>query len=641
MNWQPTRMAFVTASVFLFAGIHSFGAQAPVGSDKSKAPPSKNAQPDHSKTTVATSTSRGSHSRGTVTPSVIREPSQGRPIFITPGETFYFVMNLPQSFTGDVSFALQHALEPDLQYPLRPKTPPSYLNDEYCSLVLEVRPSTPLGLYDLVVKTSAATHYSRRSVKVVGKFKDKFRFVHLSNMNVGDLTAPEFDEMLPKEVNLLAPEFIVATGDYTEWARALDDASSWTRVLRYFEKFNAPVFMLCGLHDHEASFAQFVASDPIGTIDYGNYHGLLLLDHAGNPIDQDYSQIQWVDADLKRHRQRRMNFIVSNSDELGLIDVWRERGNIRKFMDDHKVKLYIAGGSSDWDYKEFAAKLKGLDGFHFIRTHESSTCMRDRATGFSHYRVIEVDGDKLSYTYHPDDAAEKLQYSIPTGRLRAYLDAPNDGTAGRIVATVQNALNQSFRDARIWLRLAKQGDDAKPIVAPGRLVRVLDVGKYWACEVAFDLPDKGAVRIVASMNAADLPPAPPIAVAFEGSRNWAFTAETTDFGLNYFSSRAPAQLKLTNQSETTQSCWPVIRLNGAKLHPDRKVVPRVPMLLKPGQTVSLPLMLNLRRVSPGAHELQVYFLEDPLSRLKTFDVNLSFQEAVSKIQDESTMDQNE
>jgi predicted MPP superfamily phosphohydrolase len=640
MNRQPTRMALVAAGVFLSIHLHASAVQNPVDSGKTEDPKGRKAPTSHATPATGVTTS-GAHSRHGVTPSVIREPSQGRPIFLTPGDTFYFVMNLPADFTGDVGFALQHALEPDLRYPLRPKTPPSYLNDEYCSLVLEVRANTPPGLYDLMVKTKTVTHSSRRSVKVVEKFKDQFRFIHLSNMNVGDLTAPEFDEMLPKEINLLAPEFIVATGDYTEWARALDDASSWTRILKYFEKFNAPVFMLCGLHDHEASFAEFVASDPIGTIDYGNYHGLLLLDHAGNPIDQDYSQIQWVDADLKRNRQRRMNFIVSSSDELGLIDVWRERGAIQKFMNDHKVRMYIAGGSSDWDYKEFADKLKGLDGFHFIRTHESSTCMRDRATGFSHYRVIEVDGEKLAYTYPADNAAEKLQHSIPTGRLRAYFDAPNDGTAGRIAVTVQNALNQPFHDAHVWLRLAKQGDNAKPAIAPGRLVRMLDAGKYWACDVAFDLPDKGAVRIVASMNPADLAPAPPIKVALEGSRNWAFTSKTTDFGLSYFASRAPAKLTLTNESESPQSYWPVIRLNGAQIHPDRAAVPRLPLQLKPGQTVSLPLTLNLRRVSPGPHELQVYFLEDPLSRMQTFDVNLSHQEAVSKVQDGSSLNQDE
>jgi predicted MPP superfamily phosphohydrolase len=640
MNRQPTRMALVAAGVFLSIHLHASAVQNPVDSGKTEDPEGRKAPTSHATPATGVTTS-GAHSRHGVTPSVIREPSQGRPIFLTPGDTFYFVMNLPADFTGDVGFALQHALEPDLRYPLRPKTPPSYLNDEYCSLVLEVRANTPPGLYDLMVKTKTVTHSSRRSVKVVEKFKDQFRFIHLSNMNVGDLTAPEFDEMLPKEINLLAPEFIVATGDYTEWARALDDASSWTRILKYFERFNAPVFMLCGLHDHEASFAEFVASDPIGTIDYGNYHGLLLLDHAGNPIDQDYSQIQWVDADLKRNRQRRMNFIVSSSDELGLIDVWRERGAIQKFMNDHKVRMYIAGGSSDWDYKEFADKLKGLDGFHFIRTHESSTCMRDRATGFSHYRVIEVDGEKLAYTYPADNAAEKLQHSIPTGRLRAYFDAPNDGTAGRIAVTVQNALNQPFHDAHVWLRLAKQGDNAKPAIAPGRLVRMLDAGKYWACDVAFDLPDKGAVRIVASMNPADLAPAPPIKVALEGSRNWAFTSKTTDFGLSYFASRAPAKLTLTNESESPQSYWPVIRLNGAQIHPDRAAVPRLPLQFKPGQTVSLPLTLNLRRVSPGPHELQVYFLEDPLSRMQTFDVNLSHQEAVSKVQDGSSLNQDE
>ena len=269
-------------------------------------------------------------------PPVIREPSQGHPIFRTPGETFYFVMKLPPNVKGNVEFFLQHALEPGVAFPLQPKTPPSYVG-QYSHLLLEIDRDMPPGLYDLKVKTDSATYFSRRCVKVVDGYKDRFRFVHLSNMNVGDLTAPDFDEMLPREINLLAPEFIVATGDYTEWARALDDASSWNRILNYLEKFNAPVYMLCGSHDHGASFTEFVASKPMDVIDYGNYHGLLLLDHAANPIDQDYTQIAWVDREPKKNSRKRMNFIVGNRDELGLIDVWRERGNIVEFIRAHKA----------------------------------------------------------------------------------------------------------------------------------------------------------------------------------------------------------------------------------------------------------------------------------------------------------------
>jgi predicted MPP superfamily phosphohydrolase len=535
-------------------------------------------------------------------------------------------MRLPPGVSGEVSFTLRLAQEPGIRIPLRPTTPPSYVNNEYCSLVLEVPTGTAPGLYDLEVRSPAASYYSRRSVKVIDSFKTRFRFVHLSNMNVGDLTAPDFDELLPQEINLLAPEFIIATGDYTEWARARDDASSWIRVLKFFEAFHAPVFMLCGLHDHEASFSDVVASKPIGTIDYGGYHGLLLLDHPGNPIDQDYDQLEWIETDLRRNRDKRFNFIAANSDELALLDVWRERGDVAEFVKKHKIKMFIVGGSTDWDYREFAQKLAGLDDLHFIRTHQASTSMRDRATGFSHYRVIEVDGDQITYIYPNDNARENLAHSIPTGRLRAFYDAPNDGSSQRVGVTVQNALNQGFKNVHLWLRVAKGPGGGPPKIAPGRVARVLDAGHYWACDVVVDLPDKGGLRVVASTNPADLPPARPITVELGGPRDWTFEPRTTNFGLSYFTCQAPASLTLTNHTDEDQTCWPVIRINGTQLHPDRTVCPRLPLTIKSGTSVSVPLVLNLRRVSPGRHAMQVYFLEDPLCRLTTFDVDLSHRQ---------------
>ncbi len=564
--------------------------------------------------------------------AVICEPSQGRPIFITPGETFVFVMRLATGLDGDVSFSLRHALEPAVKVALKPTTPPSY-SDEYCTLVLLVPPGTREGLYDLEVRGAGSVHEARRCVSVLGAFKTRFRIVHLSNMNIGDLTAPGFDDMLPNEINVLAPEFIIATGDYTEWSRARDDASSWSRVLAFFEKFQAPVFMLCGAHDHEASFTRFVANKPIGTIDYGEYHGLLLLDHPGNPIEQDYNQIRWIETDLKRNRHKRLNFIASNADELGLLDVWKEQGDLPGFVRDHKLKMYLVGGSADWDYKEFAGKLSGLDGLNYIRTHQSSTSLRDRATGFSHYRVIDVDGDSLACVYPDDNAVEKAQHSIPTGRLRVFFDGPNDGGRSKVGATVMNALNQGFKECRLWLRVAKSASNSEPVVAPGRVLTVLDAGSHWACEVGFDLPDKGAVRIEAATDPRQLPPALPIEVSLVGPQEWAFGQKTTDFGLAYFESASPVSLKLANRASVPVTCWPVIRVNGGELHPDPKVHPRLPLTIEPGKPVNVPLVLHLRRVSPGRHALQVHFLEDPLSRLHTFDVELSYGSEVAKVAD--------
>jgi predicted MPP superfamily phosphohydrolase len=556
--------------------------------------------------------------------AVVQEPSQGRPIFIVPGETFFAVMRWPSTAAEDVSFSLQHAMEPSIRIRLKPTTPPAWV-DEYCKLVLMVPPETPPGLYDVEVRRPTTTHYSRRCIRVVDAYKTKFRFVHLSNMNIGDPTAPDFDEMLPQEINLLAPEFIIATGDYTEWANIMDDATSWLRVLKFFEKFNAPVFMLCGAQDHQASFTRLVASQMMGPLDYGNYHGLLLLDHPGNQIDQDYEQLQWVQSDLKRNRNKRFNFIATNSDELALLDIWRENGNLEQFIKDNHIRLFITGGSADWDFREFADKIKGLADFHLIRTHESSTSLRDMASGFSHYRVVEVDGDKISYTYPNDTACgEKTQFSIPTGRLRTFYDGANDGTATRVIATVQNALNQGFDEVHLWLRLAKGPGNVKPAVSPGRIAQMLDVDGYWACDVVVDVPDKGGVRVMAASDPAAVPAEPPIEVQLQGPTDWTFVAQRTNFGMAYNTCDAKVSLKLTNTGKAAQSCWPVVRVNGGQLHPDRAACPRLPLMLEPGKSIEVPLVLNLRRVSPGKHALQVYFLEDPLNRIRTFDVTLKW-----------------
>lgn len=555
---------------------------------------------------------------------VIREPSQGRGIFIEPDGEFYFVMRVTDQLRGgDAAFNLVSAVEPSIRIPLYATTPPSFVNNEFASLVLKIPADATPGLYDLEVRSKAGAYRSRRCVKVVDHFKTRFRFVHLSNMNVGDPTAPDFDDMLPTEINLLAPEFIVATGDFTEWSRALNTAAAWKRVLDYLARFDAPVFIVCGLHDHEDSFGQLVANGPIGTIDYGNYHGILVLDHPGHPIDQDADQLRVIDADLRKNQGKALNFIVSHSDELALLDAWRYRGDLSEFLRRNKVRMFITGGSSDWDYAEFANKLANLTDFHFIRTHQSSTCLRDRATGVSHYRVIEVDGDRLSYIYPDDTAAEKLQYSIPAGRLRVFHDRPNDGTASEITATIQNSLNQSFAGAQLWLRVAKNGSGApQPTIAGGRLIRALDAGRYWACLVETDLPEKGAVRILATSSPGAVPSTPPVAISIDGPTDLAFSERRTPFGLAYYAADNPLTLVLKNTSNRPASAWPIVRLNGSQLRPDPKQTPRMPLTIEPNATVRLPLNVTLRRVSEGPHTLQVYFLDDPLARLNTFPVNL-------------------
>ena len=107
-------------------------------------------------------------------------------------------------------------------------------------------------------------------------------------------------------------------------------------------------------------------------------------DHGNHPIDQDNDQVRWVVQDLEANRGKTFNFVVTHSDELGLIRKLREMNLAEKVVHDFKLKMIICGGQSDWDYHEFAALLNGLPGLHYIRTGQSSTAVRDKAAGLSH-----------------------------------------------------------------------------------------------------------------------------------------------------------------------------------------------------------------------------------------------------------------
>ena len=283
-------------------------------------------------------------------------------------------------------------------------------------------------------------------------------------------------------------------------------------------RFEAPVYLLCGDHDHEATFTRYIANSPVGTIDYGKYHGLLLLDHGNHPIARDDDQVRWVLQDLEANRGRTFNFIVTHSDELGLIRRLREMGIAEQAVHDFKLRMIICGGQSDWDYREFSSLLIGLPGLHYIRTGQSSTAVRDKAPGESRYRVIEVNNERISYVYPADYFDPRIQYSIPAGRIRQTFAGPNDGSQDVVSVSIANALNRSWNDCRMWLRVRKDPARPMPSVAGGTLLRCLDVGASWACEVGFDLPDKGAITVQAGVAEPDCPAAAgPAGVQLPGS----------------------------------------------------------------------------------------------------------------------------
>ncbi len=569
--------------------------------------------------------------------SVIVVPSQGRPVIVTPGDTFFFVLRLRRSLGDRIVCRLVHSLVPEVACPLKADVKLGIVQGRYGQMILQVPWEATPGLYDLEVQGQDRNHISRQSVKVVEQFGDSLRIVHLSNMNIGDPAAPEFDELLVDEINLLAPDFVVCTGDLTEWGRALADPNDWLRSLSFLGRIHAPAYIVCGDHDDEASFDRYVADNPMGTMDYGHYHGILMLDHSAHRLDSE--QVKWLIEDLDAHRDvRGFNFILMHNDELDVLDMLRrEVKELPGFIRDHKLRMIITGGHIDWDLREFAGKLKGLEGpggLIYIRTHQSSTCMHDRATGVSHYRVIDVNGQEIDYIYPDDTATTNAQHSVPVGRLRVFYNRPNDGSQEQVVATVQNALNRVFENCRIWLRVAKKGG-ASPVVAGGQLVRVLDGKTYWMCEVRVDLPDKGGLKVMAANDPSSIPPPVPVTVTVAAeaatqptttrqasSTLLTFSHQHADAGLSYYRCVQRLSLVLMNTTSEPQEVWPVVRLNGEVVPLDFVASERRPLRIEAGRQIALPLPLVLGRFSPGLHQLQVFFRSDPLKRVTVFPVSL-------------------
>ncbi|MBU4031495.1 MAG: metallophosphoesterase [Candidatus Thermoplasmatota archaeon] len=147
------------------------------------------------------------------------------------------------------------------------------------------------GLYNLTVYTSIDRFDAPHSVQVLDNFKTSFKFVQLTDVHIGNgwewgkdnHNVGDFLALINRINKLEKPDFVTITGDLT-------DAGN-TGETTYFKacllKFNMPVFLTPGNHDHGDS-----APNPgldLGTIDnYNNY--LVPRFNSGSEGDlDDYS----------------------------------------------------------------------------------------------------------------------------------------------------------------------------------------------------------------------------------------------------------------------------------------------------------------------------------------------------------------
>ena len=541
---------------------------------------------------------------------ILLSPTRGRPAIIPAAGTLQIVAQIPNP--GDApTFELVSRRLPPMRVALDAPADAAGRLAEGKPVPLKLPEKLAPRTYDLVIQAGSARLTGEHCVAVSGG-GEHIRLVHLSNMNIGDVSAPGFDERLIAEVNLLAPALIVATGDFLD-ATHDDLAGGWRQLAAYLDRFDAPALVACGDHDNLDEYSRWFAPSPAGAIDLGRARGVVLFDLPAWPVAKDAEQIRWLERTLTAPGDDRPTFVVAHDECPSLLSEWQRGDRLTEMVRATRLAAWFAGGHRDWDGVEYRELIRGAAPTLYVRTHQSSTATCDGATGVSHYRVVDLRQDRASLPGQRG-AAERLPPSLAVGRLNISFDQANNGTRSQVAFTATNG--HPFRLDGLAARvLVARGGGGQPWCAGATLDAAHVVGDVWECRARFDLPAKGAVHAIVGTGPS--PQLPAIEVAFDTSARVALVRRQTAEGLRFLARKDGAGLvHLTNRGARVCDITPLVRLDGetlgySLLEEPGPAATAYRLRLHPGRTVTLQVELGAIRVAAGCHELQVYLKGPP------------------------------
>ncbi len=540
--------------------------------------------------------------RGQDVAAAVLSPSLGRPVFVEPGRSFPIVLRRADGVLAPASVVLR--AKDGRRVPLS-RASSGAASSAPQPIRVTVPPETPAGTYDLLVRVGARPATVRHCV-AVGRFGADLRIVHLGNMTVGDLTAPEFDAHLIDEVNLVAPDVIIATGDLLDATLSHRDGA-WRRLVDFLCRFDAPVIFACGDHDDMDHYCRFVAPSPVGVVPIGPHRVIVLCDHPLAPLPRDPDQVRWVEQTLAETGFEGVTIIAAHADRPNLLRAWQQRGVLQRMISTGRIGLYLAGGNLDWDGQAFAETIRAASPMVYVRTHAASTSTRGGADGVPHYRIIDLHDGVVRF---PAPAGSAFPASIPVGRLHAVFDGPADGSRPRVEFRVTNTLPVRLDELVVSACVRKTGA-APPWCAGGTLAQVVDLGTKWGCRVRLGVPDRGAA--IGLIGTGPQPLVPKVAVRIETPGVLRFETRQTRDGVRYQALvSAPPTLEVRNVSRAPLVVTPRLRLDGSPIgyRPvagAARFADAFRITLGPGESTRLQPDLSAARVRTGDCDFQVYF----------------------------------
>lgn len=273
----------------------------------------------------------------------------------------------------------------------------------------------PTGVYDLeiviAVDNTERRVRSRRSVNVVRHFPANPVFVSFGHLDTWGQFQAEYLERLAELTNLIAPDLLLISNGA--------NAAYESGVLYGLE---TPFVINFGNHRSPEPAAWF--GEPIGIMDFGPQLAVL---NFGRAWDSGLADAAALLASRSGARIKIINAFEANAP-------------VREFLDQYGVALvHYAHGPGP-----------------AITTVGETPTVRVGKVNAESFRVIRFrDGRPVSYTYRGDPTAP---IPFPRNRrapLRLSFNAVNDGSQSRLIAQVENDLDEAFPAARVQFVLPR------------------------------------------------------------------------------------------------------------------------------------------------------------------------------------------
>jgi hypothetical protein len=467
-------------------------------------------------------------------------PLPSLPALVRPGDTLTVWANAPSSVSG-FGATLRFG---SLDVPLAAAGGGYVASRARWELGFRIPPGTADEVYDLVLTSdSTPPDTSRHAVRVLTAFKSDFYFAQVTDTHLpthalssgGSIdtadssSMPDFDAVI-QDLNLIHPEFVLHSGDLVNEGELEEYLGMYEmgRAQAMIYRLRDPLFLVSGNHDI-GGWQSTLPPDGTSRKDWWRYFGWPFL---GNPPAGDPYHSQDYDFDYGLLHVIGMEaYVNSGSYDHYMQNIWGAQSftaeqmgwlaaDIAAVPAGHAKLLFfhydfggtLANGSPGPNYSQIDPATLGLDGAiwgHYHSVPEGNRAARPFNLGLQAvvdgrraFRIFRVSGGAI--------APGPMHYSggtatVPTDSLAIAFSGPNDGTRGRLSATVTNRFGETWDHARVIFDLADH--DSTLAATGGTLAETLREGGRIHAYVDCVLPAGGVATVAVA------PDAPVVGVA--------------------------------------------------------------------------------------------------------------------------------